>query len=39
MFKFRAVLADPAVFIPQRRETGRPLPIQILRLMYKYSPE
>eukprot|EP01046_Picozoa_sp_COSAG06_P022106 COSAG06_NODE_1693_length_8701_cov_80.626133_9_plen_165_part_00 len=25
--------SNPAVFIPQRRETGRPVPIQILRLI------
>jgi hypothetical protein len=31
--------SNPAVFIPQRRETGRPIPIQILRLIHSCSPE
>eukprot|EP01046_Picozoa_sp_COSAG06_P037758 COSAG06_NODE_4293_length_4392_cov_13.850454_1_plen_221_part_00 len=39
-FWLKNVLAQiQTFFIPQRRETGRPIPIQILRLIHSCSPE
>jgi hypothetical protein len=37
VFKFQAVLSNPAVFITQRSETGRPIPIQMQKMVNYYA--